>query len=73
MSIETYKLELKIDTSNEGHEAITAIFAQYARDLLSSAALVAGDKQPQIALTAADSFYDEREIKLMSVDPDEED
>lgn len=62
---ETYTIELKVDTSAEGHEAMTQLIQQYARDLLTSAMLVAPGKSPMVAARASDAFYDQREIELL--------
>lgn len=67
MSIQTYMIELRVDTSDEGHEAILSIAAQYARDLLASSMLVANDPQrkPLVVMRTQDSFYNTSEIELL--------
>lgn len=70
MALQTYTIEMKVDTSDEGHEAMTELVRQYARDMLSSAMLLSPGKSPQIACRASDAFYDTREIEAMIEGPD---
>jgi len=65
MTIQTYTIELKIDASEEAHEALTEIAKQYARDLLASAMILSGGKQPQIICRTQDSFYTQNEIEVL--------
>jgi len=70
MGIQTYIIELKVDTSDDGHEAMTALVIQSTRDLFSSAALLSPNKQPMVSCRADDAFYDSREIELIATDND---
>jgi hypothetical protein len=68
MALQTYSIELKVDTTDEGHEAMTQLIQTYARDLLTSAMLLSPGRMPMIAARAADAFYDTREIELQIAD-----
>lgn len=76
MSIRTYKIELRIDVTDDGHEAMKAITRQYARDMIASAALMCLPRfKPQAIAHADDSFYNSEEIDLLepserAIDPD---
>jgi hypothetical protein len=66
MTIQTYKIELKLDTpSDEAHEALCQIIKQYARDLQATSMLLSGRSQPQVIAQATDSFYTTQEIELL--------
>jgi hypothetical protein len=69
MGLKTYTIELKVSTSDEGHEAMTQLVKQSARDMLSSAMLIASsrsnDAKPMIAARASDAFYSHQEIEVM--------
>ena len=71
MPIKKYTIELKVDATDEGHEAMTQITRQYARDLLSSAMLASPGKHPQIMCRSEDNFYTQEDIEVM--DPTAED
>jgi hypothetical protein len=65
MGLQTYTIELKLNAPDEHHEAMTQIFKQYARDMLSSAMLLSPDKLPQIACRTTDAFYSTEEIEVL--------
>lgn len=67
MSIQTYTVELRIDTSDEGHTAMTEIVKQYARDMLASSMLVSNDPQrtPMVVMRTQDAFYNTSEIEVL--------
>jgi hypothetical protein len=65
MTIQTYTIEFKLDTNEDAHEAMLQIIKQYARDLMASAALLCGNKQPQVICRTQDSFYTTNEIELL--------
>lgn len=68
MPVQTYTIELRIDTSEQGHEAMLTIAKQYARDLLSSSMLVSNDPQriPSVIMRTQDSFYNTDEIEVLA-------
>lgn len=66
MSLQTYTIELKIDTADEGHEAMAAVVKQYACDLRASAMLLSAQKRVLIMARSQDAFYDEKEIDLLT-------
>lgn len=65
MTIQTYKIELKLDATDEAHEALCAVIKQYARDLQATAMLLTGKGAPQVIAQATDSFYTTQEIELL--------
>lgn len=65
MAQQTYTIELKVDTSEEGHAALTEITKQYARDLLASAMLLSPGRTPQVIARTTDAFYSTEEINVL--------
>lgn len=66
MARKTYRIELKIDfTEESNHEIMIGIAKQYARDLLGSAMLLQDRGKPQVALITDDSFHGSDEIDIM--------
>jgi hypothetical protein len=62
MELQTYTIELKLRATEEGHAAMTEIIKHYAREVVSSAMLLSGDKAPQIMARTTDAFYSSSEI-----------
>jgi len=66
MARKTYRIELKIDlTDEEGHAAMLAIAKQYARDILGSAMMLSERQRPVVALMTDDSFTGMEEFDVM--------
>lgn len=66
MSRRTYRIELKIDFSDDSrHDVMETLVRQYGRDLLSSAMLVQDGRKPLVALFIDDSFVGTDEISLL--------
>jgi phosphoribosyl-dephospho-CoA transferase len=66
MARKTYRIELKIDLTDEGgHEAMLAIAKQYARDLLGSAMMLSERQRPMVALMTDDSFTGQEDIEIL--------
>ena len=66
MALQTYTIEVKIDTTEEGHQAMSAVVKQYACDLRASAMLLSPEKRVLIMARSQDAFYDETEIDLLT-------
>jgi uncharacterized protein GlcG (DUF336 family) len=65
MSIQTYTIELRVDTSDEGHEALRQVLKQTARDFLATATIVTQGANPQVCARADDAFYNSEEIEVL--------
>jgi hypothetical protein len=66
MARRTYRIELKIDLSEEdSHAVMLDIAKRYARDLLASSTLLSEKNSPKVALMTDDSFHGQDEIDLM--------
>lgn len=66
MSRRAYRIELKIDFSDDSrHEIMEQLVRQYGRDLLSSAMLVQDGRKPLVALFIDDSFVGTDELSLI--------
>ena len=66
MTRKTYRIELKIDFDDDSrHDIIRGIVQQYARDVMSSAMLLADGRRPVVALGMDDAFVGPEEIALM--------
>ena len=65
MPLQTYTIEMKFDAPDEHHEAMVQVVKQYARDLLSSAALLAAGNPVQVACRTQDAFYGTDEIEVL--------
>lgn len=66
MSRRTYRIELKIDFSDDDrHATMEELVRQYGRDLLASAMLVQDGRKPLVALFIDDSFVGTDEIALL--------
>lgn len=75
MALQTYTIELKMNVDDSKHEAMTQVMAQYARDFLATAMLLADGRGAMIAARSTDAFYDTSEIENLIpsdtiVDPD---
>jgi hypothetical protein len=65
MTVQTYTIELKMNVDDTKHEAMTQVMAQYARDFLATAMLLADGRGAMIAARSTDSFYDTKEIETL--------
>lgn len=66
MARKTYRIELKIDFSDETrHDAMLEVVKQYVRDLLGSAMLLQDGKRPACVLHMDDSFLGVDEIDIL--------
>lgn len=66
MARRTYRIELKIDLSEEdSHAVMLDIAKRYARDLLASSTLLSERSSPKVALITDDSFHGQEEIDLL--------
>jgi len=66
MSRKTYRIELKIDFTDDSiHEVMLGIAKQYARDLLASSMLLQDGRKPAAVLFTDDSFHGIDEIDIM--------
>lgn len=66
MSLQTYTIEMKIDCTDEAHEAMVAVMVQTARDWLATSMLLSQGKNPQLICRTTDAFYDEKEIDALA-------
>ena len=66
MSLQTYTVEMKIDATDEAHEAMVAVMVQTARDWLATSMLLSNGKNPQLICRTTDAFYDEKEIDALA-------
>lgn len=66
MSLQTYTIEMKIDCSDEAHEAMVQVMVQFAKDWLASSMLLSNGKNPQLICRTTDAFYDEKEIDALA-------
>lgn len=65
MSIYTFKLELRLDTTEEGKEAVAEIVRQHALSLKVSTMLINDQRYtPQVAVTCEDAFYTVEDVDL---------
>lgn len=65
MSILTYSIEIRVDTSDEGHEAMKHMIRDKIGDLRNAAMLISPQRPPNFACRVADAFYTEEELDLM--------
>lgn len=70
MALQLYTIEMKCDVNEEQHDALVQIVQQYARDLLASGALLAGERKPLVVARTTDAFYSTTEIEMR--DPSED-
>ena len=68
MALQTYTIELKMDVTDEQHEAMSLALKQVARDLMAVGMLLS-NKSPKLMCRSTDAFYDEQEINAL--DPNE--
>jgi hypothetical protein len=66
MSLMTYSIEMKIDASEEQHEAMVQVMIQFAKDWLATSMLLSNGKNPQLICRTTDAFYDEKEIDALA-------
>jgi hypothetical protein len=57
---------MKIDATDEAHEAMVAVMVQTARDWLATSMLLSNGKNPQLICRTTDAFYDEKEIDALA-------
>lgn len=65
MGLQTYTIEMKFDAPDQHHEAMVQVVKQCARDLLSSATLLAAGNPVQVACRTQDAFYSSAEIEVL--------
>lgn len=65
MTLQTYTIELKVNVDDRRHEALTAVVAQYARDILATGMLLSDGKGALVSARSTDAFYDQSEIELL--------
>lgn len=66
MSLRTYTIELRVDfDSKDKEEIMLASARQSAKQLFTTASLIADNRKPDIALTCGDLFEGSKEISLI--------
>lgn len=69
MSLRTYTIELRVDfDSKDKEEIMLASARQSAKQLFTTASLIADNRKPDIALTCGDLFLGAQEIDLTTDD-----
>jgi len=65
MSLHSFKIELRLDTDDEGQAAVAEIVKEHARQLRASVMFINNNRyRPQVAVTTEDGFYNSAALDL---------
>jgi hypothetical protein len=66
MALYTFSIQMKVDVTGEGFDAMVEVIKQTARELSATAAFVNNQRfSPQIAVAVNDGFYGSDELDFM--------